>query len=71
MMLCVSDKDRQTVFISLTVISLVGSFLFFLIQRPEPEVLPAEVPESPVPAENSDSSSVAVWVLPTRQPARA
>lgn len=36
-MLCVSDKDRQTVFISLTVISLVGCFLFFLIRKPGPE----------------------------------
>eukprot|EP00064_Thunnus_orientalis_P023957 superscaffoldBa00009645_g24221 len=28
----ITDKDRQTVFISLTVISLVGCFLFFLIR---------------------------------------
>uniref|UniRef100_A0A667X4D0 Major facilitator superfamily domain containing 11 n=1 Tax=Myripristis murdjan TaxID=586833 RepID=A0A667X4D0_9TELE len=33
----ITDEDRQTVFISLTVISLVGCFLFFLIRKPEPE----------------------------------
>uniref|UniRef100_A0A8C9XMP2 Major facilitator superfamily domain containing 11 n=1 Tax=Sander lucioperca TaxID=283035 RepID=A0A8C9XMP2_SANLU len=33
----ITDKDRQTVFISLTVISLVGCFLFFLIRKPDPE----------------------------------
>uniref|UniRef100_A0A671KAN4 Major facilitator superfamily domain containing 11 n=1 Tax=Sinocyclocheilus anshuiensis TaxID=1608454 RepID=A0A671KAN4_9TELE len=38
----VSDKDRQTVFITLTVISLVGNFLFFLIQRPDPEPAPSD-----------------------------
>uniref|UniRef100_A0A672GSF1 Major facilitator superfamily domain containing 11 n=1 Tax=Salarias fasciatus TaxID=181472 RepID=A0A672GSF1_SALFA len=32
----ITDKDRRTVFISLTVISLVGCFLFFLIRKPEP-----------------------------------
>ncbi|CAG14270.1 unnamed protein product, partial [Tetraodon nigroviridis] len=30
-----ADKDRQTVFISLTVISLVGCFLLFLIRKPD------------------------------------
>ncbi|XP_077412486.1 UNC93-like protein MFSD11 [Vanacampus margaritifer] len=34
----ITDKDRQTVFISLTVISLVGCFLFFLIRKPDNEV---------------------------------
>ncbi|XP_016402433.1 UNC93-like protein MFSD11, partial [Sinocyclocheilus rhinocerous] len=53
----VSDKDRQTVFISLTVISLVGSFLFFLIQRPDPEPAPTDASESLLPADISDSSS--------------
>uniref|UniRef100_H2L6U1 Major facilitator superfamily domain containing 11 n=1 Tax=Oryzias latipes TaxID=8090 RepID=H2L6U1_ORYLA len=33
----ITDLDRQTVFISLTVISLVGCFLFFLIRKPDPE----------------------------------
>uniref|UniRef100_A0A3Q0RNT0 Major facilitator superfamily domain containing 11 n=1 Tax=Amphilophus citrinellus TaxID=61819 RepID=A0A3Q0RNT0_AMPCI len=33
----ITDKDRRTVFISLTVISLVGCFLFFLIRKPDPE----------------------------------
>uniref|UniRef100_A0A6Q2ZGP3 UNC93-like protein MFSD11 n=1 Tax=Esox lucius TaxID=8010 RepID=A0A6Q2ZGP3_ESOLU len=50
----ITDKDRQTVFISLTVISLVGSFLFFLIQRPEPEATPSEASES-LPAESTES----------------
>uniref|UniRef100_A0A9J7X7F7 Major facilitator superfamily domain containing 11 n=1 Tax=Cyprinus carpio carpio TaxID=630221 RepID=A0A9J7X7F7_CYPCA len=54
----VSDKDRQTVFITLTVISLVGNFLFFLIQRPDPEPAPSDASESPLPADISDSSSV-------------
>ncbi|OCT63013.1 UNC93-like protein MFSD11 [Xenopus laevis] len=31
----ISDKDRRTVFIALTVISLVGSVLFFLIRTPD------------------------------------
>ncbi|KAG7459587.1 hypothetical protein MATL_G00212140 [Megalops atlanticus] len=56
----ISDKDRQTVFISLTVISLVGSFLFFLIQRPEPESTPSEASESLLQTETSESSSVVV-----------
>ncbi|XP_048847763.1 UNC93-like protein MFSD11 isoform X2 [Brienomyrus brachyistius] len=38
----ISDKDRQTVFISLTVIGLVGTFLFFLIQRPDTEATTTE-----------------------------
>uniref|UniRef100_A0A3B3QJZ2 UNC93-like protein MFSD11 n=1 Tax=Paramormyrops kingsleyae TaxID=1676925 RepID=A0A3B3QJZ2_9TELE len=38
----ISDKDRQTVFISLTVISLVGTFLFFLIQRLDTEATTRE-----------------------------
>ncbi|KAI1884227.1 hypothetical protein AGOR_G00224280 [Albula goreensis] len=56
----ITDKDRQTVFITLTVISLVGSFLFFLIQRPDPEVMPSEASESLLQTENSESSSVVV-----------
>lgn len=31
------ESDRRTVFIALTVISLVGTVLFFLIRKPEPE----------------------------------
>uniref|UniRef100_A0A6Q2Y6I4 UNC93-like protein MFSD11 n=1 Tax=Esox lucius TaxID=8010 RepID=A0A6Q2Y6I4_ESOLU len=58
----ITDKDRQTVFISLTVISLVGSFLFFLIQRPEPEATPSEASES-LPAESTESGSLAVCVF--------
>uniref|UniRef100_A0A672QL53 Major facilitator superfamily domain containing 11 n=1 Tax=Sinocyclocheilus grahami TaxID=75366 RepID=A0A672QL53_SINGR len=54
----ITNKDRQTVFISLTVISLVGSFLFFLIQRPDPEPAPTDASESLLPADISDSSSV-------------
>ncbi|XP_034448542.1 UNC93-like protein MFSD11 [Hippoglossus hippoglossus] len=48
----ITDKDRQTVFISLTVISLVGCFLFFLIRRPDPESSPSEVQ-----AESTESST--------------
>lgn len=33
----ISESDRRTVFIALTVISLVGTVLFFLIRKPEPE----------------------------------
>lgn len=29
------ESDRRTVFIALTVISLVGTVLFFLIQKPD------------------------------------
>ncbi|CAB1439704.1 unnamed protein product [Pleuronectes platessa] len=53
----ITDKDRQTVFISLTVISLVGCFLFFLIRRPDPESSPSEVTESLLQAESTESST--------------
>ncbi|XP_051037235.1 UNC93-like protein MFSD11 isoform X2 [Phodopus roborovskii] len=33
----ISEKDRRTVFIALTVISLVGTVLFFLIRKPDSE----------------------------------
>nr|XP_020018102.1 UNC93-like protein MFSD11 isoform X3 [Castor canadensis] len=33
----ISESDRRTVFIALTVISLVGTVLFFLIRKPESE----------------------------------
>uniref|UniRef100_A0A5F9CQP5 UNC93-like protein MFSD11 n=1 Tax=Oryctolagus cuniculus TaxID=9986 RepID=A0A5F9CQP5_RABIT len=32
-----AESDRRTVFIALTVISLVGAVLFFLIRKPDPE----------------------------------
>ncbi|XP_024259172.1 UNC93-like protein MFSD11 [Oncorhynchus tshawytscha] len=56
----ISDEDRQTVFISLTVISLVGSFLFFLIQKPDPEATPSEVSESLLQTESTESASIVV-----------
>ncbi|KAK3520760.1 hypothetical protein QTP70_032333 [Hemibagrus guttatus] len=56
----ISDKDRQTVFISLTIISLVGNFLFFLIQRTETEIVPSDRSESPLPADASESDSVVI-----------
>ncbi|KAF7659076.1 hypothetical protein LDENG_00003680 [Lucifuga dentata] len=56
----ITDRDRQTVFISLTVISLVGCFLFFLIQKPDPESPPAEATEPLLRAESMESSSTAV-----------
>uniref|UniRef100_A0A8C7MCV9 Major facilitator superfamily domain containing 11 n=1 Tax=Oncorhynchus kisutch TaxID=8019 RepID=A0A8C7MCV9_ONCKI len=54
----ISDEDRQTVFISLTVISLVGSFLFFLIQKPDPEATPSEASESLLQTESTESASI-------------
>ncbi|XP_067238800.1 UNC93-like protein MFSD11 [Chanodichthys erythropterus] len=54
----ITDKDRQTVFITLTVISLVGNFLFFLIQRPDPEPAPSDASESLLPTDISDSTDV-------------
>uniref|UniRef100_A0A8C7LZV5 Major facilitator superfamily domain containing 11 n=1 Tax=Oncorhynchus mykiss TaxID=8022 RepID=A0A8C7LZV5_ONCMY len=58
----ISDKDRQTVFISLTVISLVGSFLFFLIQKPEPEATPSEASESLLQTESTESKALQLSV---------
>ncbi|XP_060242309.1 UNC93-like protein MFSD11 isoform X2 [Meriones unguiculatus] len=37
-----AENDRRTVFIALTVISLVGTVLFFLIRKPDPENVPGE-----------------------------
>ncbi|XP_058510054.1 UNC93-like protein MFSD11 [Solea solea] len=54
----ITDKDRRTVFISLTVISLVGCFLFFLIRNPEPESSSSDVSESLLEAEFAESSTV-------------
>ncbi|XP_068434144.1 UNC93-like protein MFSD11 isoform X2 [Clinocottus analis] len=54
----ITDKDRQTVFISLTVISLVGCFLFFLIRQPDPEPAPPEGAEALLQAESTDSCSL-------------
>lgn len=51
----VSDEDRRTVFITLTVISLVGCFLFFLIRKPDPEPTPSDVTESLLQADQLDS----------------
>lgn len=59
-MLFVSDKDRRTVFISLTVISLVGCFLFFLIRKPDPESSSSDMSESQLHHESSESSSTAM-----------
>ncbi|XP_028311602.1 UNC93-like protein MFSD11 [Gouania willdenowi] len=53
----ITDKDRQTVFISLTVISLVGCFLFFLIRKPDPDMSSSEVTESLIHAEQIEDSS--------------
>ncbi|XP_029014137.1 UNC93-like protein MFSD11 [Betta splendens] len=56
----ITDKDRRTVFISLTVISLVGCFLFFLIRKPDPNTPPSDTLESQLQAESSESSSSAM-----------
>uniref|UniRef100_A0AAQ4QFH9 Major facilitator superfamily domain containing 11 n=1 Tax=Gasterosteus aculeatus aculeatus TaxID=481459 RepID=A0AAQ4QFH9_GASAC len=53
----ITDKDRQTVFISLTVISLVGCFLFFLIRKPDPEPAANEAAESLLQADSTESCS--------------
>ncbi|KAM9843407.1 UNC93-like protein MFSD11 [Aulostomus maculatus] len=53
----VTDKDRRTVFISLTVISLVGCFLFFLIRKPDSESAPADGSESLLPSDLTESST--------------
>uniref|UniRef100_A0A8C7XHL6 Major facilitator superfamily domain containing 11 n=1 Tax=Oryzias sinensis TaxID=183150 RepID=A0A8C7XHL6_9TELE len=54
----ITDLDRQTVFISLTVISLVGCFLFFLIRKPDPEGSSApEGAESLLPSDSSDGTT--------------
>ncbi|XP_056144002.1 UNC93-like protein MFSD11 [Lampris incognitus] len=55
----ITEKDRQTVFISLTVISLVGCFLFFLIRKPDPEAASSEASESLLQTDSLESSSVA------------
>ncbi|KAF7227572.1 UNC93-like protein MFSD11 isoform X2 [Nothobranchius furzeri] len=53
----ITDKDRRTVFISLTVISLVGCFLFFLIRKPDPESSSrSEVTESLLQTDSNDAS---------------
>ncbi|KAG7266461.1 hypothetical protein CRUP_029420 [Coryphaenoides rupestris] len=55
----ISEKDRQTVFITLTVISLVGCFLFFLIRKPDAaEPTPSEASEPVLPGESTDSTSI-------------
>ncbi|MGH0133711.1 UNVERIFIED_CONTAM: hypothetical protein FKN15_053299 [Acipenser sinensis] len=52
----ISEWDTRRVFISLTVISLVGSFLFFLIRRPEPESVAPEGTEALLQADLGDTS---------------
>uniref|UniRef100_A0A8C4SVI1 UNC93-like protein MFSD11 n=1 Tax=Erpetoichthys calabaricus TaxID=27687 RepID=A0A8C4SVI1_ERPCA len=53
----ISDVDRRTVFISLTVISLVGGFLFFLIRNPEPLNEPSESTDSLLNADTEESNN--------------
>ncbi|CAL9692809.1 unnamed protein product [Knipowitschia caucasica] len=54
----ITDKDRRTVFISLTVISLVGCFLFFLIRKPDSEPSSScDVTESLLQGESSEDSA--------------
>lgn len=54
----ITDKDRQTVFISLTVISLVGCFLFFLIRKPDAESGSSEATEALLQGESESDSTV-------------
>uniref|UniRef100_A0AAQ5ZKT3 Major facilitator superfamily domain containing 11 n=1 Tax=Amphiprion ocellaris TaxID=80972 RepID=A0AAQ5ZKT3_AMPOC len=60
----ITDKDRQTVFISLTIISLVGCFLFFLIRKPDPESSPvnSEVTESLLEPESIEIKACKMFV---------
>ncbi|KAG2461014.1 MFS11 protein, partial [Polypterus senegalus] len=60
----ISDVDRRTVFISLTVISLVGGFLFFLIRNPEPLNEPSESTDSLLNADVEESNNSAVQLPP-------
>ncbi|KAM6905566.1 UNC93-like protein MFSD11 [Xenentodon cancila] len=53
----ITDKDRQTVFISLTVISLVGCFLFFLIRKPDRDTFPPPEGREPLLQGESVESS--------------
>lgn len=53
----ITDKDRQTVFISLTVISLVGCFLFFLIRKPDADSAPSEATEALLQGESESDSA--------------
>uniref|UniRef100_A0A3Q2D1S5 Major facilitator superfamily domain containing 11 n=1 Tax=Cyprinodon variegatus TaxID=28743 RepID=A0A3Q2D1S5_CYPVA len=57
----ISDMDRRTVFISLTVISLVGCFLFFLIRKPDPEASSrSEATESLLQTDSADACKISV-----------
>uniref|UniRef100_A0A3Q3XJ30 Uncharacterized protein n=1 Tax=Mola mola TaxID=94237 RepID=A0A3Q3XJ30_MOLML len=63
----ITDKDRKTVFISLTVISLVGCFLFFLIRKPDAEPVPPEESEGLLQPERSDSTESVCKILVTKE----
>ncbi|MBN3283807.1 MFS11 protein, partial [Polyodon spathula] len=61
----------RRVFISLTVISLVGSFLFFLIRKPELESVAPEGTEALLQADLGDSSSGSTTPLAQGRSAQA
>uniref|UniRef100_A0AAQ6APQ1 Major facilitator superfamily domain containing 11 n=1 Tax=Amphiprion ocellaris TaxID=80972 RepID=A0AAQ6APQ1_AMPOC len=65
----ITDKDRQTVFISLTIISLVGCFLFFLIRKPDPESSPvnSEVTESLLEPESIENLKGLTFLQPLNE----
>ncbi|XP_041076722.1 UNC93-like protein MFSD11 [Polyodon spathula] len=67
----ISEWDTRRVFISLTVISLVGSFLFFLIRRPELESVAPEGTEALLQADLGDSSSGSTTPLAQGRSAQA
>ncbi|XP_075998839.1 UNC93-like protein MFSD11 isoform X2 [Genypterus blacodes] len=60
----IKDVDRRTVFITLTVISLVGCFLFFLIRKPDSIAPPPETTEPLLQTDMTDSNSTAVLSRP-------
>lgn len=63
LMLFLSDKDRQTVFISLTVISLVGCFLFFLLRKPDSECSSSAEATEPLLQEEPCDNTATRWAL--------
>ncbi|KAM4674655.1 UNC93-like protein MFSD11 isoform 1-T4 [Amazona ochrocephala] len=53
----ISESDRRTVFIALTVISLVGTVLFFLIRKQEDIKAGEENPANEIPGDSSSAQN--------------
>ncbi|XP_077315405.1 UNC93-like protein MFSD11 [Lithobates pipiens] len=66
----ISDRDRRTLFIALTVISLVGTFLFFLIRTPASNTIQlsedddgsSDILESNLPSQGNVSKATDAFV---------